>query len=136
MRYGPYPSHTLKLYCRFKLLLDLYMFDFEDYPDLELAYTQVLDHPAFKQYNRSDLASCATFCDMLRQAPQEVIVELRAELAEIALETDDHNEASGFLMLIMTLGGGLTEKPPSNRSLDEIDGPSDLHLGRNKNNST
>ena len=67
---------------------------------------------------------------MLRQAPQEVIVELRAELAEIALETDDHNEASGFLMLIMTLGGGLTEKPPSNRSLDEIDGPSDLHLGQ------
>lgn len=98
------------------------MFDLDDYPDLDNAYATVLGHAAFMQYNRDDLVSCATFCDMLRQAPQEAIIALQAELAEIALETDDHNEASGFLMLMMTLGGGLSETSPTNHDWNTGDG--------------
>ncbi|GAB1256763.1 hypothetical protein NBRC116494_12650 [Aurantivibrio plasticivorans] len=95
------------------------MFDFEDTPDLDEAFESVLANASFAEYSRESLASCETFCEMLRQAQHNDIVTLNKELAEIALETDDHNEASGFLMTIVNLGGGLeTFESPNEATID------------------
>ena len=75
------------------------------------AIERVLSHPAFSQYNRDDLGSCDRFCQMLRDTRHEDILELRRELEDIAYETDDHNEASGFLMTLINLGGGFNSPP-------------------------
>lgn len=103
------------------------MFDFDDTPDLEKSLLAVLSHPAFSQYSAESLSSCDNFCEMLRQAPHDAIKELQAELQEIALETNDHNEASGFLLQICTLGGGFTDSPADHNDskrdipLDDLD---------------
>ncbi|TGD73540.1 hypothetical protein E4634_10965 [Mangrovimicrobium sediminis] len=72
---------------------------------LDACIEQVLDHPSFAEVTRESLLSCERFCDVLREARHEDILELQEALEEIALETDDHNEASGFLMMLITLGG-------------------------------
>lgn len=80
--------------------------DFDSMLSLDDAYQQVLAHPLFSHYTREDLSSCKTFCDIIRQAPAEEIRKLHEALELIAYETDDHNEAGGFLLSFVTLAGG------------------------------
>ena len=73
---------------------------------LDTAFQKVLSHPSFSRYTRENLGSCEKFCEMLREAQLEDILQCQEELEEIAYETDDHNEASGFLLALINLGGG------------------------------
>lgn len=74
---------------------------------LDRAFDAVLAHPHFASFSREDLLLCPTFCAAVRTAPHEALVALQRDLEEIAFATDDHNEASGVLLLTTTLGGGL-----------------------------
>jgi hypothetical protein len=83
------------------------MDDLTEQEILEAAFEQVLNHPSFKSYTRESLVSCRNFCEMIRQAPHEEVVQLMDSLNEIALATDDHNEASGELLTLIAIGGSL-----------------------------
>jgi len=87
------------------------MNDITNNDPLEAAFARVLQHPAFSHYRREELGSCGAFCAMIRQSAHEDVIELQDDLQEIAFETDDHNEASGFLSVFAALGGGLVENP-------------------------
>ncbi|MDC1287881.1 hypothetical protein N8198_08340, partial [Gammaproteobacteria bacterium] len=87
------------------------MNDITNNDPLEAAFARVLLHPAFSHYRREELSSCGTFCAMIRQSAHEDVIELQDDLQEIAFETDDHNEASGFLSVFAALGGGFGENP-------------------------
>jgi len=84
----------------------------------DAAYQMVLHHPYFANCTREDLTSCARFCDVLRNAPIEVVKDLFDALEIIAYETDDSNEASGFLLTLSTFGGGLIENPDPATGVD------------------
>ncbi|PUA26406.1 MAG: hypothetical protein B0W54_21805 [Cellvibrio sp. 79] len=85
--------------------------DFDFSLSLDEAYRQVLMHPLFKHCTHADLFSCQTFCDVIRQSPVEEIRKLQDALELIAYETDDHNEAVGFLLNFVTLEGGFNNVP-------------------------
>jgi hypothetical protein len=83
------------------------MDDLTEQEILDAAFEQVLNHPSFKSYTRESLISCRSFCEMIRQAPHEEVVQLMDPLNEIAMATDDHNEASGELLTFIAIGDGL-----------------------------
>ena len=98
------------------------MNDLTNHDLLDAAFAKVLQHPSFSQYTREELLSCDAFCDMIRQSAHEDVIELQDELQEIAYETDDHNEASGFLSVFATLGGGSEEYPVVDEGVNLVGG--------------
>lgn len=96
------------------------MDDLTEQEILEAAFEQVLNHPSFKSYSRESLISCYNFCEMIRQAPHEQVVQLMDPLNEIAMATDDHNEASGELFTFVALGGGLNQDMEEGEALTEF----------------
>ncbi|TCS41141.1 hypothetical protein [Reinekea marinisedimentorum] len=77
--------------------------------NLDTALSTILDVAAFKQYKREDFYCCDSFCDIVSNTPFEVVQQYQAELSVIGLETDDHNEASGFLMRALAFGSATQE---------------------------
>ena len=96
------------------------MDDLTEQEILDAAFEQVLNQPSFKFYTRESLTSCRNFCEMIHQAPHEQVVQLMDPLNEIAMATDDHNEASGELITFIAIGGGLNDTQEAEQARAEF----------------
>ena len=104
------------------------MNDIVDNNPVDAAFETVLQHPAFNKYTREELRSCDVYCDMIRQSAHEDVIQLQDDLREIAGETDDHNEATGFLSVFALLGGGFEETPVVDEGIHHVGNDQFSHL--------